>query len=85
MITASSFTFLAMGAFFGLTVVLYFLLFYFMLVGSKISIAYLVEKSKTFLTNKAYTLTMQIPGIVLFVFAVLFIIDGIKMLRDIAF
>jgi small neutral amino acid transporter SnatA (MarC family) len=52
-----------------------------MLLGSKISVAYLVEKSKTFLTNKAYTLTMQILGIVLLVFAVLFIIDGIKMLK----
>ena len=66
-----------------ITVVLYFLLFYIMLVGSKISVAYLAEKSRNFLTNKAYTLTMKILGIALFIFAALFILDGIKMLRDI--
>jgi threonine/homoserine/homoserine lactone efflux protein len=68
-----------------ITAVLYFLLFYIMLVGSKISVAFMVEKSRNFFKNRIYTLTMQILGITLFVFAAIFIIDGIRMLKDFSF
>lgn len=65
-----------------ITVVLYFLLFYILLIGSKIGIALLVEKSKTLLENKAYRLTMQILGVTLLMFAVFFFYEGIKILKD---
>ena len=52
--------------------------FYVCLVGSKIIIAMLVEKSRTFLKNKAFLWTMRVLGLALLAFAVLFIIDGLK-------
>jgi len=63
-----------------ITVILYFLLFYVLLIGSKITVALLVEKSKTFLTTKAYKLIMHILATALFIFASLFIYDGIKLI-----
>jgi threonine/homoserine/homoserine lactone efflux protein len=63
------------------TVVLYFLLFYVMLIGSKTCVAFLVEKSKAFLKNKTYLATMKILGISLLIFALYFFYDGIKILK----
>ncbi len=63
-----------------LTVILYFLLFYTMLIGSKIGIAFLAERSKSFLSNKSYKITMQILAAALFIFAAIFLYDGIKTL-----
>jgi threonine/homoserine/homoserine lactone efflux protein len=62
------------------TAFLYFLLFYVMLVGSKIGIALIVERSKSFLTGKTYRVTMQILAVALFFFALLFFFDGFKKL-----
>lgn len=64
-----------------LTAILYFLFFYVTLIGSKIIIAFLVDKSKIFLKNKAYRITMQVLAGILFIFALLFLYDGIKTLR----
>lgn len=66
-----------------LTAILYFALFYLMLTGSKIVIAMLVEKSKVILNSKSYGIVMKILGVVLFVFAFLFVYDGIKILKSI--
>jgi len=63
------------------TAILYFVSFYSLLTGSKISVALIVERSKVFLTNKLYIWIMRILGIVLFIFALLFFIDCIKNLR----
>jgi threonine/homoserine/homoserine lactone efflux protein len=63
-----------------ITVILYFLLFYTMLVGSKTFIAILAERSKNFLTNKSYKITMQIFAAGLFIFAAIFFSDGLKIL-----
>lgn len=63
-----------------ITAILYFMLFYIMLTGSKICVAFLVERSKTFLNNRAYRITMQLLGAALFIFAVFFFYDGIKIL-----
>ena len=52
--------------------------FYILLVGSKIGIALIVDKSRNFLKNKVYIWTIRILGIALFVFAALFIKDGLK-------
>jgi threonine/homoserine/homoserine lactone efflux protein len=64
-----------------ITAILYFLLFYIMLVGSKISVALLVERSKAFLKNKAYSITMKMLGTALIMFALYFLYDGIKTLK----
>jgi len=52
--------------------------FYACLVGSKIIIATLVERSRAFLKNKAFLWIMRVLGLALLTFAVLFIIDGLK-------
>jgi threonine/homoserine/homoserine lactone efflux protein len=63
-----------------LTAFLYFLLFYTMLIGSKVTIAIIVEKSKSFLNNRAFLFTMQILATALFAFAILLFYNGIKTL-----
>jgi threonine/homoserine/homoserine lactone efflux protein len=52
--------------------------FYVLLVGSKVGVAMLVDKSRNFLKNKTYIWTMRILGLALLVFAALFIKDGLK-------
>jgi len=61
-------------------VILFFLSFYTILVGSVIGIAIMVGRSKTFLKNKAYFWIMRILGIALLIFAVFFFYDGIKII-----
>jgi threonine/homoserine/homoserine lactone efflux protein len=58
----------------------FFISFYLLLVGSKVLVAILVDRSKTFLNNKGYIWIMRTLGIVLFVFAVFFLIEGIKII-----
>jgi threonine/homoserine/homoserine lactone efflux protein len=53
--------------------------FYTFLVGSKVLIAILVHKSRDYLKNKNYRWIMRILGLVLLVFAVIFIRDGLKL------
>jgi len=54
--------------------------FYFCLVGSKIGLAYLCERSRFFLQNRLYRHTLRFLGVVLLVFAILFIKEGISYL-----
>lgn len=61
-------------------VVVFIAAFYVMLVGSKVAVALIVDKSRDFLKNKAYIWTMRILGLLLLAFAVFFIIDGLKFL-----
>lgn len=67
------------------TAIMFFVSFYSLLIGSKVSVALIVEKSKTFLTNKIYTWTMRVLGLTLFIFATLFFADCIKNLRDLIY
>lgn len=60
------------------TLIFYFLSFYVLLAGSKIGVALLVDRTRTFLTNKVYILIVRILGLSLFIFAVLFFIESIK-------
>lgn len=53
--------------------------FYILLVGSKISLAILVGKFRYFLTGNFYIYTMRILGLMLFAFAGLLFIDGMKL------
>lgn len=59
----------------------YFLAFYICLTGSKILIAHLVSKSKTFISNSVYIWIMRVLGVCLFVFSGFFISEGIKYLK----
>jgi threonine/homoserine/homoserine lactone efflux protein len=61
----------------------FFLSFYLLLVGSKIVVAILVHRSKTFLNNRGYIWIMRALGVALLVFAALFLINGIKIISGI--
>jgi len=54
---------------------------YTSLVGSKIAVALLVDKSRTFVNSKYYAYIIQALGIVLIIFALLFVIDGLKLME----
>ena len=54
--------------------------FYVMLIGSKISIALIVDKSRAVLKNKVFIWTIRILGLVLMIFAILLIKEGIRYL-----
>jgi threonine/homoserine/homoserine lactone efflux protein len=54
--------------------------FYVLLVGSKIVIALLVGKSRSFLTGNAYIYTMRFLGLLLCVLAIVLFYDGLKLL-----
>jgi threonine/homoserine/homoserine lactone efflux protein len=65
-----------------LTASIYFIFFmYFCLVGSKLLTAMLVGKSRQFLKSRNYMLIIKILGIVLFVFAFVFLKDGLILLN----
>ena len=55
--------------------------FYAFLVGSKILLAILVGKSKSFLTGNLYIYTMRFLGMVLCVLAFVLFYDGLKLLK----
>jgi threonine/homoserine/homoserine lactone efflux protein len=60
---------------------IYFVFFmYFFLVGSKLLTAMLVGKSRQFLKSRNYKLIIKVLGIVLFVFAIVFLKDGLELL-----
>ena len=54
--------------------------FYVMLIGSKISIALIVDKSRAILKNKVFIWTLRILGLVLMIFAILLIKEGMSYL-----
>mgnify|MGYP003777472587 FL=1 len=64
------------------TAILYFLLFYIMLTGSKICVAILAEKSRNFLKARVYSTLMKILGAILIFFALMFIYDGIRIVSE---
>jgi threonine/homoserine/homoserine lactone efflux protein len=61
-----------------LSAILFVACFYMVLVGSKILIAIAVGKSRRFLKNNHYVYTVRCLGIVLLIFALLFVYDGLK-------
>jgi threonine/homoserine/homoserine lactone efflux protein len=63
-----------------LAVVFFLLGFYLFLVGSKIVIALIVDKYKSFLKSNTYVYLVRIFGLILLVFAALFIKDGLTLL-----
>jgi len=63
-----------------LSVLLFITGFYMFLVGAKIVLAYLTGKSRDFLTGNVYIYIMRILGLVLSIFAVYYIYQGIQLL-----
>lgn len=63
-----------------LSVVFFIVGFYLFLVGSKIMIALVVEKYKTFLKGDTYVYLIRTLGFVLLVFSVLFFKEGLNLL-----
>ena len=59
--------------------------FYVVLVGSKITLAFLVERSKAFLKSAGYVYTVRILGGVLILFAGIFFRDGLRFFGVIQF
>ena len=57
--------------------------FYIFLVGSKIALALVTAKSRTFLTSKAYLVVMRILGGILGVFGLSLLKDALSLLRTI--
>jgi len=58
---------------------LFILGFYLFLVGSKIIAALIVDKSKSFLQSNTYIYIIRTSGLVLLVFSIIFIRDGLKL------
>ncbi|GBC60209.1 hypothetical protein DENIS_1160 [Desulfonema ishimotonii] len=54
--------------------------FYVCLIGSKIGIAMAVARSRSFLNNKHYIYTIKFLGVILFVFAYIFLKNGLTHL-----
>ncbi len=55
--------------------------FYIFLVGSKITLAILIGKSKSFLSGKIYLFIMRFLGLVLCILAIILFYDGLKLLK----
>jgi len=60
---------------------LFLLCFYLFLVGSKILIAVVLGRSKSFFSGKAYAYTMRFLGIVLTALACILFYDGLRLLH----
>jgi len=60
--------------------ILFILGFYMMLVGSKTTVAIVVDKSKTLVKSKYYVYIIRALGIVLIVFALTFVRDALEFL-----
>lgn len=60
--------------------VLFTLGFYSLLIGSKIGIALIVEKSKSSIKSKHYVYIVRALGIALILFALIFVKDGLKLI-----
>jgi threonine/homoserine/homoserine lactone efflux protein len=63
-----------------LSAFLFVLGFYLFLVGSKIFVAFVIDKSRDFLKSRAYIYTIRLLGFVLLIFAVLFLKEGLTLL-----
>jgi threonine/homoserine/homoserine lactone efflux protein len=61
-----------------LTVILFFTSFYVFLLGSKVLIAIVVERTKSFIKPKAYITIMRVLGLALILFSLLLLYDGLK-------
>jgi hypothetical protein len=54
--------------------------FYIFLVGAKICVAYITGKSREFVTGKTYLHIMNILGILISIFALIYLYNGFQLL-----
>jgi threonine/homoserine/homoserine lactone efflux protein len=54
--------------------------FYIFIVGTKIAVAFLSDKSKSFLSSKYYPVILKIMGFILLIFSILLIKDGLEFM-----
>ena len=65
----------------GIPAVIFFILgFYSLLVGSKIAVALLVEKSKSFFGSRYYLSLLRVLGMILILFALILLRDGLNLI-----
>jgi threonine/homoserine/homoserine lactone efflux protein len=62
-----------------LSVIFFILGFYLLLVGSKVIVALIVDRSKSFLKSSAYIYIIRTLGLILLIFAALYIRDALKI------
>lgn len=63
-----------------LTSMLFMVSFYVFLIGSKIVVAILVDRTKQFINQRIYIVIVRILGIGLLIFSLIFLYDGVKYL-----
>ncbi len=63
-----------------LTSMLFMVSFYVFLIGSKIVVAILVDRTKQFINQRIYLVIVRILGIGLLIFSLIFLYDGVKYL-----
>ena len=64
-----------------LTLLSFIISFILLLVGSKIVIAIVVEKSKTFLQSKIYLYILKFLGLVIIIFAIIFLKEALTLFK----
>jgi len=64
-----------------LTSILFMMSFYVFLIGSKVVVAFLVDRTKQFINQKFYLILMRTLGIILIVFSLTFLYEGLKYLK----
>jgi threonine/homoserine/homoserine lactone efflux protein len=63
-----------------LSAFLFILGFYLLLVGSKIFVAFVIDKSRDFLKSRVYIYAIRLLGVILLIFAMRFLKDGLTLL-----
>jgi threonine/homoserine/homoserine lactone efflux protein len=63
-----------------LATVLFLLGFYSFLIGSKISVALIVDRSRSFIRSKHYSYVIRVLGVALIFFAAILVIDGVRLI-----
>lgn len=54
---------------------------YFFIVATKIVVAIIIEKSRGVINNRVYRLLLKTVGMILILFSVLFLIEGLKYFK----
>lgn len=60
--------------------VLFILGFYIFIIGTKLTVAFITEKSKKFISSSKYLIIIKLLGFILLIFSVILIKDGVKFL-----
>jgi uncharacterized membrane protein YdcZ (DUF606 family) len=63
-----------------LAVVLFLVPFYLCLVTTKILLAHITDRFKTFMSSRAYIYTLRMLGLMLFIYSLIYARDGLMLL-----